>query len=717
MVKKLLLFYFLGCFINPAIMGQQEAYSVKLAPFSSNKYDEFSPVYYKNGIVFCSNRKSSSLSDYSTSQGQGTLKINYIDTTGKVTWRKAQLFSKSLTTHFNDGPVTFNNGGDTIYYSRNLRIEGKLRELSTIQNKLGIFCAIFDGKKWINIQEIRFNNELYNMTTPYLSSDGLKLFFASDRPGGFGGSDIYFSQFKDGYWEDPVNLGPSINTIGNESYPFINDEGELFFSSDGHDGLGGKDIYVTKRIGSAWYPPIRLDAPLNSKYDDFGIISYPMVMEGYFSSRRGKTIDIYHFKSNRFHFWFSEPQKKNQYCFSIADTGSIEVDTLRFSSIWDFGDGSKVFGKKIGHCFPGPGNYKINLDIIDKKTGKLFFRKASYDIDILNVEQPYITCPDIAIAGDTVYLDGLKSFCPGYNITGYFWDFGDGANWIGDRVSHVFNESGEFDVRMGLTLKSQATGDIIKRVVSKKVRVLQWPQEKASYLAANINAKQEIPDIRQIENIKVNGYFSAENDINKGALFQVVVLSSPSKIALNSQFFKKVPAEYSVKEIFDAGSGSYCYIVDQQMNLMAALPAYNTMISCGYGDAIIRIFVLKEPAEKELLIIRKNYNLLTDSYFDASNRLTTSAYIMLDQVSMLMNRYPGVSLEIGVHTDNLGSPANNQILSQFRAQVLVNYLINRGIDSKRLTARGYGATRPIASNTFATDRRLNRRIDFTIVKE
>jgi OOP family OmpA-OmpF porin len=141
------------------------------------------------------------------------------------------------------------------------------------------------------------------------------------------------------------------------------------------------------------------------------------------------------------------------------------------------------------------------------------------------------------------------------------------------------------------------------------------------------------------------------------------------------------------------------------------------MIACGYGDAIIRIFVLKEPAEKELLIIRKNYNLLTDTYFDASNRLTTSAYIMLDQVANLMNRYPGFSLGIGVHTDNQGTSTNNQLLSQFRAQVLVNYLINRGIDSRRLTAKGYGETRPVASNTFSTDRRLNRRIDLSIVNE
>lgn len=124
MKPKLILLLLLSIFVQQYILGQTETYTVTLAPFSSNKYDEFSPVYYKNGIVFCTNRRSGPLTDYSTSQGKGTFKINYVDTTGKISWRKADLFSKSLKTHFNDGPVTFDTDFDTVYYSRNLRTEG-----------------------------------------------------------------------------------------------------------------------------------------------------------------------------------------------------------------------------------------------------------------------------------------------------------------------------------------------------------------------------------------------------------------------------------------------------------------------------------------------------------------------------------------------------------------------------------------------------------------
>jgi outer membrane protein OmpA-like peptidoglycan-associated protein len=183
---------------------------------------------------------------------------------------------------------------------------------------------------------------------------------------------------------------------------------------------------------------------------------------------------------------------------------------------------------------------------------------------------------------------------------------------------------------------------------------------------------------------------------------------------LNNAIFKNVPSKYTVREIFESEAGLYSYIIDQQLSLMASWPAYNEMISSGFRDASVRLSVLKDPAEKDLYKILKNYSLLTDINFDASNRLTTTAYIMLDQVVTLMNKYPQIRIEIGVHTDNQGALSNNLSVSQFRAQLIVNYLINRGISGKRLTAKGYGDVRPVASNANAPDRRLNNRVEFMV---
>src|SRR5450759_5114591 len=286
MTRKLVV-VILVTLLSQIVFGQPETYSVKKASFSSDKYDEFSPVFYNNGIVFSSNRNSG-LSNHSTSQNKGLFKLYYIDTTRKADWENTRLFSKNLTSILNDGPVTFNGLKDTIYFSRNQDVTGKLSDISTPRNKLGIFSAVIVDGQWTKIRELRINNEWYNVTTPCLSPDGKKLFFASDKSGGYGKFDLYYSTWKGDYWDDPVNLGPNINTEGNEAYPFINAAGELFFSSDGHPGLGGKDIYFSHFTDTAWMSPIPLDPPVNSPNDDFGIITDSLMNSGYFSSNRGK---------------------------------------------------------------------------------------------------------------------------------------------------------------------------------------------------------------------------------------------------------------------------------------------------------------------------------------------------------------------------------------------------------------------------------------------
>src|SRR5450759_2909574 len=311
---KIKLAFLLTLFLQQFVLGQTETYTINEASFSSNKYDEFSPVYYKNGIVFCSNHKYH-LKNYSTTPDKRLVKIDYIDTTGKAKWRSARLLSRNLKTKLNDGPVTFNSRGDTIYYSRNLEVSSKLLKISNPRNKLGIFRAVLVRKKWRKISEFRFNSEWYNVTTPWLSPDGKRLFFASDKPGGFGGLDLYYCQWKGDYWDDPVNLGPIINTKGNEAYPFINLAGELFFSSDGHPGFGGMDIFFSRFSGTAWLTPVGLDAPVNSQYDDFGIITDTLMDEGYFSSNRNKSIDIFHFRTNFPQIFYTNIQRENQYCF------------------------------------------------------------------------------------------------------------------------------------------------------------------------------------------------------------------------------------------------------------------------------------------------------------------------------------------------------------------------------------------------------------------
>jgi outer membrane protein OmpA-like peptidoglycan-associated protein len=147
---------------------------------------------------------------------------------------------------------------------------------------------------------------------------------------------------------------------------------------------------------------------------------------------------------------------------------------------------------------------------------------------------------------------------------------------------------------------------------------------------------------------------------------------------------------------------------------MATYPSYLKLSSLGYKDIKINMDVLTEPAEKELHNLIRINGAFADTYFDSSDRLTSNAFIMLDQIVKLMNKYPTLKLEVAVHSDNSGSADNNLAISQKRAQLLVDYLTNRGISGRRLLATGYGGSKPIASNIVEKDRKLNRRIDFII---
>jgi outer membrane protein OmpA-like peptidoglycan-associated protein len=713
--KKLFAVILTAILFQQFTFGQLETYTVTLTPFSSKKYDEFSPVYYKKGIVFCTNRSPNLFLNYSSSQNKQQFKIYYIDTTRKVNSRSARLFSKDLKTKLNDGPVTFNNRGDTIYYSRNLDLTNKLSNISSARNKLGIFSAVLVDGKWTKIREFRYNNEMYNITSPCLSQDGKRLFFASDMPGGFGGSDLYYCKWQDNYWGEPVNLGPVINTTGNESYPFINASGDLFFSSDGHPGLGGKDIFFSQFSDTSWLAPVHLDPPVNSKFDDFGIVTDTLFNEGFFSSNRKKSIDIYHFKTNYPQIFYSRIQRENQYCFIFNDNGSIVIDTGKLEYKWSLGDGKSSDKAVVNHCFKGPGNYDIKLDIIDRATGKLFFSKLSYKLEIRDIEQPYINSSNMAVKGDIMEFDGLKSYLPGYKILTYSWNFGDGNRSTGESVKHTYQKKGEYLVNLALTLKSLTTSNIHKTGISKKITVLNDLTEKTSIPDKNASDKTSSPSLNNFENLKIGAQYSAETEFQKDAVFSIELLSSKNRTGLNNSILRNVPKKYTIRELFNPATNIYSYVVDQQMSLMATYPAFREILALGFKDALIKMFVLKEPAEKELHNLIKINGAYADSYFDTSGKLTSNAFVMLDQLVKLMKKYTSLRLEIAVHTDNAGSAEYNLLLSQRHSQDLVKYLIMRGINIKRLVATGFGGSKPIAPNFLEKDRKLNRRIDFIIL--
>ncbi|GAB3954849.1 hypothetical protein GCM10028805_40960 [Spirosoma harenae] len=209
----------------------------------------------------------------------------------------SKRFSQTLNTKYHEGPATFSHDGTQIIFTRNNYNNGQANKSTEGVNKLKLYTAIQENGAWKDIVELPFNSDEYSVGHPTLSKDDDLLYFASDMPGGFGGTDLYVSRFQNGKWSRPYNLGSTINTKGNELFPFVDNAGNLYFATDGRKGLGGLDIfYATLSNGTTVQTVDHLDAPINSPQDDFGLITDANRAGGYFSSnRRTGNDDIYRF--------------------------------------------------------------------------------------------------------------------------------------------------------------------------------------------------------------------------------------------------------------------------------------------------------------------------------------------------------------------------------------------------------------------------------------
>lgn len=218
---------------------------------------------------------------------------------GEKPMSESDRFSKTLNTKYHEGPATFTQDGSRIIFTRNNYNHGNYRESTDKINKLKLYTAEDRNGTWANVKELPFNSNEYSCGHPCLTQDDKLMYFVSDMPGGFGGTDIYVVTYNNGAWGPPMNLGKSVNTKGNEMFPFVDENGHLYFASDGHPGLGDLDIFfVEMRSGMPTGQVMNLGAPLNSTKDDFGIITDGLRRSGYLSSNRKRGSyddDIYRF--------------------------------------------------------------------------------------------------------------------------------------------------------------------------------------------------------------------------------------------------------------------------------------------------------------------------------------------------------------------------------------------------------------------------------------
>tara|TARA_B100001057_G_scaffold500902_1_gene618666 strand:+ start:17505 stop:19499 length:1995 start_codon:yes stop_codon:yes gene_type:complete len=272
-------------------------YEVEVVGFNSSASD-FGALKYNDRIYFTSDRDDNRLlgKEYKWTH-RGFLDIYSVKVSEENKPQGiAAKISENINSKYHEGNFCFSKDGNTMYLSRSNFRDGKKEFDDKKNNNIQLYKSNFVDGEWSKPEKLSFNTTGFSYQHPALSPDEKRLYFSSNQEGGIGSFDLYYVNINsDGSYSEPINLGPTVNTENREHFPFISDEGHLFFSSNGHLGLGMLDIFVSEFVNNQYTKPVNLGAPINSQYDDFNL-NYYNNTQGFFASNRKRADDnIYSF--------------------------------------------------------------------------------------------------------------------------------------------------------------------------------------------------------------------------------------------------------------------------------------------------------------------------------------------------------------------------------------------------------------------------------------
>ncbi|MEA5461192.1 OmpA family protein [Arcicella sp. LKC2W] len=636
-----------------ALTNGKGKYKVDFLDFNTSN-PEFSPMYYRDGIVFCSGKGTGTslmddkggyldlfyLNDLTKVQGLGadgnakktkritsggakslgndyysrptandSKTLNFFGGTEEAVAKvkgqiaESEIFSKSLNTKFHEGPATFNKDFTQIIFTRNNFNEGEKGTSEDNEMKLKLYSAENVNGAWGEATELPFNDDEVSTAHPSLSKDGRFLYFASDREGGFGGMDIWVSEFKSGNWSDPKNLGKDVNSKGVEVFPFVDERGNLYFSSDGWGGEGGLDMFFVEiKNGANANKPVALGEPFNSPNDDFGIITDGNRKTGYFSSdrKRGEDDDIY-----------------------------------RFSR-----EGGSAYDCR-----------EMTVSIFDPET-----KEPVADTDV-----------EINPKGGTsekkrTDKNGSLKFCTGQNLDYSMKIMKEGyvTNFVGYSTK---GESDDEPSRLDVPLM--------------KVQIVEPEPEPQAVVEKVV--------------VPVAPVFTPEAVTKKKSLLKGIVKTEVEKTPIEGVLVTfKNDCDNTTQQVMTGPDGVYAF------NMTDGCDYTLEVSKDGYGTNVNKVKKVKKGKAKEISLnsgLFKEGDLITmDNIYYDSNRalIRKDAARELDKLAATLQKFPSMVIELGSHTDSRGDAQDNMNLSEKRAQAAVDYIAKKGIERNRMLAKGYG---------------------------
>ena len=636
----------------------------------NSNLDDFSPAFSKNGLIFASERdKGSAVKREHSWTGNPFLELFSVEVSGggeecNFTYGRPTKLSTSINDKFHEAAVTFTPDKNEMFFTAN-NYSGQADDGS---RKLKIYSAVSQGGEgWSDVQSLPFNSDEYSVAHPTLTPEGNRMYFTSDMPGGFGGMDLYYSDLEGNRWGPPTNLGPTVNTEGHEIFPYVGANNRVYFASDGHIGLGGLDIFfVEEKFEGEWSEPDNIGSPINSYADDFGIIFDEGGMCGYFSSDRQGGIggdDIYSF---------------------VKTASPVEIYVFDADTDMPL-EGAIVTDSCSGITYTTNANGKVLIDMEPDQCCTFMATVEGY------VDNGKEGCTKDLLFGDALRVDIPMESASEFTIEGIIFDQQTGLPLEGATVELTSIT----DEDTPQTFITDATGQYTFELNKDHCYTIKASKELYLTASAEDQCTNDLDGATTLQtNLNLQPYTATGDGTIGGPI-------GPDGIA-------------DARVSKDAASGLY---IDSQ----TGEPADGTINGVIYEDGDIvgtdgTVFQpgLTDPSTGGITFLLHIYYDFDQSY------IRDDAEPELEKMLATLNNNPDLIVEIGSHTDSRGSYRYNNRLSQRRAEAVVRWLTERGIDAGRLVASGYGENINVnnCSNNIPCseqEHQMNRRTEFKVI--
>jgi len=561
---------------------------------------------------------------------------------------------------FNLGTVTFTPDGQTMVFARGgsgYKRDKKLKEVN-------LYLCTWQDTAWSKPELLPFSTNETWESTPTFSGDGKTLYFASNREGGYGGIDLYRSKVNSkGEWSNPQNLGSKINTKGNEMFPWVSPNQELYFASDGHPGLGGLDIFIATRDGRKT-TVANIGEKFNSTFDDFGLI-YKEELSGYFASNRpgGKGGDD---------IWFFQDKTPPKFDYFV-NVG------LRYS---------KDAADKDGNVFAGEPILGANVTILKKKP----------KIKLDSLEQKELKEQLVAEYKAAVQDSVLRTVA------------GEKEREIVNNYRQSLGE--EFKVMLEKKEAAPLATEYVNMV--RDSLVMEYRKTVRDSLASAY--REEV--VQQTDSVIREYAAVVEDSLSKPITpeeeFEEVGMMTTGKYGMTK--IKMNPGEEYTFVLEKEGSLTK-RVTYKAPELDSATVA--NLVENGQRDTVYKEeYEMDQVAVGDVITMGNNAYNLDDIFYELDEHIfEEDSNQHLKKLVTFLQDNDRLIVEISSHCDNRGTDMYNLILSQKRANYVVKYLIEKGVAEERLTARGYGEFDLRVQNAQTEEEhRANRRTEIRVVE-